>query len=121
MPIDKNELYALFQHSFDRRERLADLATRKALDLPVEDEVNITNTTTHHGPSPLAMLAVSALMLLGGGGIALSAAGLAGWFQSPGGAAVQPSGPHEFRISFWTEEGSEIPVRRQDLKNKEQP
>ena len=35
MPIDKAKLYPTFEKSLRRSERLTDLATRKALDLPL--------------------------------------------------------------------------------------
>ena len=70
MPIDKTKLYPMFEKSLRRNERLTDLATRKALDLPLDDDMQIITNNTRQGLGAIGTLLVSAVMLTGGGGAA---------------------------------------------------
>ena len=81
MTIDKDQLYATFNKSSERRDKLADLATRKALDLPVEDDMQINTSTTYQGLGRCGSLLLALAMLAGGSGGALGIAGLLGLLQ----------------------------------------
>ncbi len=117
MTIDKHQLYGRFVKSWERREKLADLATRKALDLPMDDEMNIT--TTNRGVGLLPAAVVSAALLLAGGGMTL---GLVKLLDRPQPAQVPASGSHvaapppsqEFKVTFWAEDGTPLKVDEQD-------
>lgn len=117
MSLNKEALYGNFLKSYDRRERLADLATRKALDLPVEDEVNINTTTNNQGSHWLTTLLMAGSLLLGGGGLTAGLGTALGWFaQGPTAAPRSASAPpsaQEYRVEFFTEEGKPIKVQKQ--------
>jgi hypothetical protein len=115
MTIDKSQLYATFEKSHERQQKLTDMATRKALDLPLEDDVQITTNTTHHGISWLGAALLSATLLAGGGGAALGLMSLFGALcpsvpSTPG--AHHPISPQEFKITFWAEDGKPIEVEK---------
>lgn len=122
MAIDKSQLYATFEKSRQRRERLADLATRKALDLPVDDDMQINNHTSYQGLGRLGAVVLSLAMLAGGGGSALGIAGLLGLFDAPArpprtaepsdraATSARPPAAQEFKVTFWAEDGWPIEV-----------
>ena len=121
MTIDKDQLYATFNQSNQRREKLTDLATRKALDLPVEDEMQITTNTTYQGLGRCGSLLLALAMLASGGGGALGIAGLLGLLTPARQAAApqQPATfePQEFEVTFFAEDGKSIEV---GVNDKEQ-
>lgn len=103
--VDKKELYQTFLGSLERSEKLKEMATRKNLDLPLDEDVNITNTTS--GISGKHLLGVGAIMF----------AGLLGWrgidklsfepsHSTP--ATLSPA-PQEYDVTFWVD-GEEITV-----------
>ena len=47
--VGKKALYGVWTNNFERRARLNEDATRKALDLPLEEDVNITTTNNVSG------------------------------------------------------------------------
>jgi capsular polysaccharide biosynthesis protein len=49
--IDKSQLYGNYQSSEKWRDDLNRRATHKALDMALQDDVNITTSTTHHHAS----------------------------------------------------------------------
>jgi hypothetical protein len=121
MSIDKSKLYGCFQKSWQRRDRLNELATRKALDLPLEDdELQITNT--HVGLNWPHLLTAGLLMLLSAGATAggiLAVAPLLGQpavpvkdstVMTPSEVTQQDLAAQEYEVFFWTEDGREIPV-----------
>ena len=124
MTLSKRELYGTFMESRERRERLADMATRKALDLPLDDDVNITNTTTHNG-LPWAQLALLVGGTLAGGtGLGLALPALLGSLErgapppeirpaNPSPQFSQTAEPQEYRVTFWAEDGKPIDVQRE--------
>ena len=112
MPIDKDQLYDRFHKSWERRERLADLATRKALDLPAEDDVRITTNTTHQGSSLLATSLVSMALLLAGGAAALGLTYFKSSPAQPPSTTTIPPSPQQFKVSFWGEDDKEIQVEK---------
>ena len=65
MPIDKTQLYQTFDRSLRRSERLTDMATRKALDLPVDDDMQIITNNTRQGLGRVGALLLSLAMLAG--------------------------------------------------------
>lgn len=103
MTIDKNELYGQFQKSWDQRAKLTELATRKALDLPLDDELNIT--TTHQGTPFLTTALVSAVLIFGGGAAAITAASWLGWITPRN---TLDASAQDFKVSIWAEDGEEI-------------
>lgn len=115
MPIDKSQLYGMFQRSLKRSEKLTDLATRKALDLPLDDEMQIITNHTHRGLGRWATLLLSLAMLAGGGGATLGLGTVLGWFER---AIQQPSqrapdeaaAAREFKVTFWTEDGEPLEI-----------
>jgi len=125
MPIDKQQLYGHFQQSHDRRERLADTITRKALDIPMDDDVNIT--TTNHGSSPFVTALAVVGMLATGGTFAIGTAAMMGVLSptksvpnSPAKqAAAQVPAPNNYRVTFWNEEGDQMQV--DDIRRPETP
>ncbi len=78
------------------------MAQRKHLDLPMDDDVNISN----HGISGKHLLGLGAMVL----------AGTLGWraltpgVEAPDLAAPTPVAPQEFEVTFWAEDGTEIEV-----------
>jgi hypothetical protein len=126
MALDKEALYGQFLASFQRREKLADLATRKALDLPAEDDVNIT--TTHNGLQLRHLAGIALMVLLSGtlGGGLTALLGSLGHNASgilppaaatpaesaPAGAAVPPAQPQQFKVTFYGEDGQPIEVQQ---------
>jgi len=126
MALDKEALYGQFLASFQRREKLADLATRKALNLPVEDDVNIT--TTHNGIGWRHLVGIVLMLLLSGtlgGGLtallgslghnasgSLPAAAAPG-NSAPAGAATAPAQPQQFKVTFYGEDGQPIEVQQE--------
>lgn len=123
MSIDKQQLYGAFTKSHQRQQRLSEMATRKALDLPLDDDVNITQTTTNHGPNLVSLLVLAGGLLAGGTGIGL---GLPALWNEPATAAMDPpkaSEPPpktvaldpestEFRVTFYAEDGRPIDVNQ---------
>lgn len=87
------------------------MATRKHLDLPMDDDVNNTNTV--NGISGKYLLGVGALVL----------AGLLGWrgidkMSGPAtGAEVHGPAPQEYDVTFWVD-GEEITVTEPGGKNE---
>ncbi len=121
MPIDKSQLYGMFQRSLKRSEKLNDLATRKALDLPLDDEMQIITNHTHRGLGRWGTLLLSLAMLAGGGGATLGTGAALGWFER----AIQPppqttppdeAAAREFKVTFWTEDGQPLAVE-DDIAN----
>lgn len=119
MPIDKTQLYPTFNNSLRRNQRLADAATRKALDLPLEDDVQIITDNSRQGLGRIGALLLSLAMLAGGGGAAVGALGLLRGFDRP--AARQPSdaapsqtAPQEFKVTFWSEDGQPLEVQNDE-------
>lgn len=110
MTIDKNALYATFHASNQRREKLADLATRKALDLPVEDDMQITTNTTYQGLGRCGSLLLALAMLAAGGGGALGIAGALGLLHRGHEAAPATFEPQEFEVTFFAEDGKPVAV-----------
>jgi hypothetical protein len=51
--ITKKDLYPTYYRSLERNNKLMDAATRKALDLPLEDDVHITTNKTGIGGGAL--------------------------------------------------------------------
>lgn len=118
MTIDKSQLYATFNKSHERREKLADMATRKALDLPVEDDMQITTNTTYQGLGRCGSLLLALAMLASGSGAALGIAGLLG-LLNPARQAASPQQPatfepQEFEVTFFAEDGSPIAVSEEE-------
>ena len=103
MPIDKANLYQTFHNSLRRSQRLSDLATRKALDLPLDDDMQIITNNTRHGLGLVGTLALSGMLLLSGaaGGFALLRTTVP---TTPAPAA------QEFEVTFWTEDGQPLEV-----------
>ena len=105
--VDKEELYPTFLKSLDRSEKLKEMATRKNLDLPLDDDVN--NTSTVNGISGKHLLGVGALVL----------AGLLGWramdkttaIPGPPDTSTQAPAPQEYDVTFWVD-GAEIIVTK---------
>ena len=129
MTIDKHQLYGAFLQSHERQQRLSDLATRKALDLPLDDDVNITQTTTNHAPSLASLLVLAGGLLAGGTGIGIGLPtileALSSADPSPVPAIEQqaavPAPASEYRVTFYAEDGRPIEVdRTQPLPHKEQ-
>jgi hypothetical protein len=118
MTIDKDQLYATFNHSSQRREKLADLATRKALDLPVEDDMQITTNTTYQGLGRCGSLLLALAMLASGGGGALGIAGLLGWLQPARDNSTPTFAPQEFEVTFFAEDGAPIAVNDKGENDK---
>ncbi len=116
MTINKNELYATFHKSSERREKLADLATRKALDLPVEDDMQITTNTTYQGLGRCGSLLLALAMLASGGGGALGIAGVLGLLNAATPAREAPATfePQEFEVTFFAEDGAPIEVSEEE-------
>jgi hypothetical protein len=72
MPIDKDKLYGQFEKSVERREKLYDDLIRKANDIPVDEDVQIENTTktTNYnglgaGMSTLGKIGIAAALATG--------------------------------------------------------
>ena len=111
MPIDKTKLYRTFEKSLRRSERLNDLATRKALDLPLDEDMQIITNNTRQGLSMAGMLLLSAVMLTGGGGAAW---GLLTMLNNRGQPAAEVAGEspatQEFEVTFWSEDGQQLEV-----------
>ena len=118
MTIDKDQLYGAFNKSHQRREKLADLATRKALDLPVEDDMQITTNTTYQGLGRCGSLLLALAMLASGGGGALGIAGLLGMLQPTREAPRPTFAPQEFEVTFFAEDGSPIEVNDKGENDK---
>ncbi len=129
MTIDKNELYGQFDSSHKRRQRLAELATRKALDLPLDDDMNIINN--RQGASMMGTALLSAALLLGGGGLGVGIAGLAGMggadkpaspvvpaMKPDSGPAPTPVEPQEFKVTFWGDDSQPIQVKSHEQGEK---
>jgi hypothetical protein len=120
MSIDKTKLYATFEKSHQRQQRLADMATRKALDLPLEDDVQITTNTTNHGISWVGAVVLAATLLAGGGGTMFGVAGMLGALRAPQPAPRGPStplaAPREFKVTFWAEDGAPIEVQGAEVQ-----
>ena len=115
MPINKTQLYPMFEKSLRRSERLGDLATRKALDLPLDDDMQIITNHTRSGLGMTGTLLVSVAMLISGsaGGVALMNAWPSGEAASGNvdpQAASPPPVAQEFKVSFWTEDGEHLEV-----------
>ena len=109
MPIDKTKLYPMFEKSLRRNERLTDLATRKALDLPLDDDMQIITNNTRQGLGAIGTLFVSGVMLFSGaaGGFALLN------HFSPvqeNQATTELPAAQEFEVTFWTEDGQQLEV-----------
>jgi len=123
MPIDKTQLYPTFDKSLRRSQRLADLATRKALDLPLDDEMQIITNHTRTGLGRGAALLLSLAMLATGGGAALGTFGLLEGFgnrrpearpeTARGDEAPLPPA-QEFKVTFWTEDGENLEVQESE-------
>lgn len=72
MTIDKQALYGTYLDSVRRRQAIADKAIHKALDLPQDDDVQITNVK-QSGTSPAVTAGVAVLSAaLGAAAIALT-------------------------------------------------
>lgn len=69
MPINKEALYPTYNRSVERKQAIHEQAIRKSLDLPVDDDVNIT--TTNNGVSGKALAGILVAMVVSGGGGAL--------------------------------------------------
>jgi len=102
MAIDKNALYGTFQDSVDRNNKLTDDITRKALDLPRDDDVNIT--TTNNGVSGKALAGILAGVMAAGGGGAVVMNQMGQPTPQP---VVQPS-DQEATLTFYNSDGEEI-------------
>lgn len=76
MPIDKEALYPTYNRSVERKQAIHEQAIRKSLDLPADDDVNIT--TTNNGSSPLMSSLATVGMLATGGTGAIGIAALMG-------------------------------------------
>lgn len=98
--IDKSKLYPTFLRSQERAEKLREIATRKNLDLPVDDDVNISN----HGIAGKHLVAIAGIVLLGLLGWRLLTPSVSGQMASP---AAQ-----EYEVRFWLDDGTEIEVEK---------
>ena len=120
MTIDKHQLYGAFLQSHERQQRLSDLATRKALDLPLDDDVNITQTTTNHAPSLASLLVLAGGLLAGGTGIGIGLPAMVAALSSAAPPpipaieqqAAAPAPASEYRVTFYAEDGRPIEVDR---------
>lgn len=120
MTIDKQQLYGQFLQSHQRQQRLSEMATRKALDLPLDDDVNITQTTTNHGPNFASLLVLAGGLLAGGTGLGVGLSSL--WTTPPTAPAsshapephqqAAAAGSAEYRVTFYAEDGKPIDVDR---------
>ena len=118
MTIDKSQLHPMFEKSLRRSERLSDLATRKALDLPLDDDMQIITNHTRQGFGLIGTLLLSTALLAGGGGAAIGALALLNtWMQDAPdqgttGTELSTDSPpaQEFKITFWTDDGENLEV-----------
>ena len=118
MPIDKTQLYQMFEKSLRRNQRLGDLSARKALDLPLDDDMQIITNNSRSGLGIAGTLLLSAGMLISGtaGGFAL----MHQWNRAASedaNANAQPSQlpeSQEFKITFWTEDGESLEVQEDE-------
>lgn len=111
MPIDKSQLHPMFEKSLRRSERLSDLATRKALDLPLDDDMQIITNNTRQGFGLIGTLLLSAAMLTGGAasGFALMSALSPNGDMNPQVSSSLPEA-QEFKVTFWTDDGEHLEV-----------
>ncbi len=107
MTLDKDQLYGLFHRSAESRSRLHDMATRKALDLPMDDEVNVTTNTTHNGPSLWGLAGVMAATLLTGAAVG---AGAFLFSRSPIESRPRAGDVRDFEVRFYDQHGRPIDV-----------
>ena len=99
--IDKKQLYGRFNQSRERAEKTNDLAVRKALDLPLGDDVNITTRNGISGWAMAGLLAVATAGSVGG-------AGLIGYMNRPAAPPApvvaepeaEPPNPQRFKVTF---------------------
>ena len=104
--VDKDALFGRYQNDEDWRTKLNKRLRHKALDIPMDDDVNVKNTTMNTGFG-WKELAVLAAMGLGGGG-------LYAWsnrdLPAPSAESVKATAEAEFR--FWQRkaDGTLVPV-----------
>ena len=119
MPIDKTHLYQMFEKSLRRNQRLGDLAARKALDLPLDEDMQIITNNTRSGLGIAGTLLLSVGMLMSGsaGGFAL----MHQWNRSASHASdanartsSQLPDAQEFKVTFWTEDGESLEVQEHE-------
>lgn len=106
MTIDKAELYGKFQGSVERREKLQNDITRKALDLPREDDMG--DVTVNNGISGKALVGILVGMAAVGGGGAIVMNQIQQQSAAPP-AIVQPA-EAEFTIQHRNADGNIINV-----------
>lgn len=114
MTIDKQKLYGTFHKSLAKSEKLTDLATRKALDLPVDDEMQIiTNNHTRQGLGRCGTLLLALAMAAGGSGMTLGLVSLLQNNVRNSGEAASGAefAPQEFQVTFWNEDGQPVEVQ----------
>lgn len=112
--INKDHLYGLFNGSIERRARLHEMALAKAMDLPLSEGINVTNTANSSNPGLIKTALVCAALLLGGSAATVGAGSLFGWFGMPETPTLEPQ---EYEVQFWAEDGTEINVepRKENL------
>lgn len=111
--LDKAQLYGNYQASEQWRDALNKRATHKALDMALQDDVNITTTTTHNHPSksscnyPAYLALVMSLATAGGLALFLHAVSQR---LASGDTDVSPSLPEavEYRVIFEGEDGVKV-------------
>lgn len=105
--INKDHLYGMFNGSIERRARLHEMALAKAMDLPLSEGINVTNTAHSSNPGLIKTALVCASLLLAGAGGTLGIGSLLGWFGTPTTPAIEAQ---EYEVQFWAEDGTEINV-----------
>ena len=105
MPIDKDKLYETFQKSLERHQKLTDLATRKALDLPIDEGSGIT---TINGVSGKVLLGLG----LGGTSIVAAAMIAIAYLLSGSTVPQQSAQPAEvqYKVEHFDQNGEPIYV-----------
>lgn len=102
MAVDPKELYPTYYRAMERNNQLQDDITRKALDVPRQDDMQVT---TNKGMSGWALVT----LLLGGGGI-LSAAALVGASMLRQPAPPTQPADSAYEVQFFDQHGDPIYV-----------
>ena len=108
--VNKEALYGTWMKSVNKRQATHELALRKAMDLPVEDDMQVN---VQHGITGWQAVAAAAVLAAGlGGGFFMSQRGAdapapAPVAQTP---AVDPVPGQRFRVTFSSDDGTPIEV-----------
>jgi hypothetical protein len=108
---DKNQLYGRYQKDEDWRTKLNKKLRHKALDIPMDDDVQVKNTTTTNSGLGWKELAALGAILIGGGGLYQLGSYKAQQATPP--AVVAPvNGESNYEIRFYDKDGKLIDVPR---------